>query len=99
MDSLPVLGRVAAVFAIYLVAAMALGVAMARAVRLQTGPARTLVFSLGTRNSFVVLPFALALPGSWDIAVIVIVLQSLVELWGMVAYLWVVPRLLPRADR
>jgi arsenite transporter len=72
---------------------------MARAVRLQTGPARTLVFSLGTRNSFVVLPFALALPGSWDIAVVVIVLQSVIELWGMVAYLWVVPRWLLRAER
>jgi arsenite transporter len=99
VDSLPVLGRVAAVFAIYLVAAAPLGVAIARAARLQTGPARTLVFSLGTRNSFVVLPFALALPRSWDIAVVVIVLQSLVELWGMVAYLWVVPRLLLRAER
>lgn len=99
IDSLPVLGRVAAVFAIYLVAAAPIGVAIARAARLQAGPARTLVFSLGTRNSFVVLPFALALPGSWDIAVVVIVLQSLVELWGMVAYLWVVPRLLPRANR
>ncbi|HXH24694.1 MAG TPA: alpha/beta fold hydrolase [Vicinamibacterales bacterium] len=74
------------------------GVVLARAVRLQTCAARTLVFSLGTRNSFVVLPFALALPGSWDIAVVVIVPQSLVELWGMVACLCVVPRLLLRAD-
>jgi arsenite transporter len=98
-DSLPVLGRVAAVFAIYLVAAAAIGVATARAVRLPTQPARTLVFSLGTRNSFVVLPFALALPRTWDIAVVVIVLQSLVELWGMVAYLWFVPRFLLATGR
>jgi hypothetical protein len=50
----------------------------------------------GTRNSFVVLPFALALPEAWEAAIVVIVLQSLVELWGMVAYLWAVPRILPR---
>lgn len=95
---LAVLGRVAAVFVLYLAGAMAIGAAVARAMGLPSAPARTLVFSLGTRNSFVVLPFALALSGPWEIAVVVIVLQSLVELWGMVAYLWIVPRLLP-ADR
>lgn len=55
VNSLPVLGRVTAVFGVSLVAAAALGVAIARAVHLESGPARTLVFSLGTRNSFVVL--------------------------------------------
>jgi ACR3 family arsenite efflux pump ArsB len=52
---------------------------------------RTLAFSLGTRNSFVVLPFALALPPGWEAAVL-IVLQSLVELLGMVLCLWALPR-------
>lgn len=93
--SLLALGRVAAVFALYLAAALGLGVAVARVAGLAPGPARTLVFSLGTRNSFVVLPFALALPDAWQVAAVVIVLQSLVELWGMVAYLRLVPRLLP----
>jgi ACR3 family arsenite efflux pump ArsB len=40
----------------------------------------------------VVLPIALALPPSWEAAVVVIVFQSLVELFGMIAYLWWVPR-------
>ncbi len=53
---------------------------------------RVLVFSLGTRNSFVVLPLAIALPSSFDLAVVAIVFQSLVELFGMVAYLWWVPK-------
>jgi ACR3 family arsenite transporter len=53
---------------------------------------RTLAFSLGTRNSFVVLPFALALPAGWETTVVVIVFQSLVELFGMVFYLWWLPR-------
>lgn len=52
---------------------------------------RTLAFSLGTRNSFVVLPFALALPSGWELAAVVIVVQSMVELFGMVAYLWWLP--------
>ena len=42
-------------------------------------------FSFGTRNSFVVLP--LALPVSLEMAVVVVVCQSLVELLGMIAYL------------
>jgi hypothetical protein len=53
---------------------------------------RTLAFSLGTRNAFVVLPFALALPAGWETTVVVIVFQSLVELFGMVFYLWWLPR-------
>jgi hypothetical protein len=85
-DSLPILGRVAAVFVVYLVAVAAIGASAGRAIGLPAGPARTLVFSLGTRNSFVVLPFALALPGSWDIAVVVIVMQSLVELLAMARF-------------
>lgn len=47
---------------------------------------------MGTRNSFVVLPLALLLPAGWEVAAVVIVVQSLVELFGMVAYVWVIPR-------
>jgi len=94
----PVLGRVTVVFVLYLVVAAVIGTIAARALRLPPTSGRTLVFSLGTRNSFLVLPFALALPGSWDIAIVVIVLQSLVELWGMVVYLWAVPRYLMPLD-
>lgn len=94
--ALPVLGRVALVFVLYLVGAALLALALARLLRLAPKPSRTLVFSLGSRNSFVVLPLALALPHGWETAVVVIVLQSLVELFGMAAYLWVVPRFLAR---
>lgn len=44
---------------------------------------RTLVCTLGTRNSFVVLPIALALPAGWELAAAVVVAQSIVELLGM----------------
>jgi len=93
-DALPVLGNVLGVFIGFLAVAGVIGVATARLFALPTAAARTLIFSLGTRNSFVVLPLALALTAQWQTAVVVIVFQSLVELFGMVVYLWVVPRLL-----
>ena len=52
---------------------------------------RTLAFSMGTRNSFVVLPIALALPTGWELTAVVIVFQSLIELLGMVFFLWWLP--------
>ena len=55
---------------------------------------RTLAFSMGTRNSFIVLPFALSLPAGWEIAAIVVVIQSLTELFGKVFCLWFVPNVL-----
>lgn len=94
--SLPVLGQVLLAFLLYLVGAATIGIFVARLFSLPVPQARTLVFSVATRNSFVVLPFALALPAIWDVVVIVIVFQSLVELFGMVGFLWLVPRkLLP----
>lgn len=92
LGALPLLGQLIGVFVAYLLLAAALGVALGRAFVLPVGATRTLIFSLGTRNSFVVLPLALALPSAWAAAVVVIVLQSLVELFAMVAYLWAVPR-------
>ncbi len=97
-SSLPVFGSVFVAFVLFLLGAAVLGVVISRVFSLGVPQARTLVFSLATRNSFVVLPFALALPAGWDIAVVVIVFQSLIELFGMVGFLWWVPRrLLPEA--
>ena len=99
LDAGAALGRLVLVYVAFLVVAGALGLALARLLGLESGSARALVFSMGTRNSFVVLPIALALPAGFEIAVVVVVLQSLVELFGMVAYLRVVPRLTPTSDR
>lgn len=86
--SLPVLGQVLPAFVLFLLGATLIGMLVARLLALPEPQTRTLVLSAATRNSFVVLPFALALPAAWDMAVIVIVFQSLVELFGMVAFLW-----------
>lgn len=83
-----------AVFLLYLLSAAAVGKLLSRSFGLKASPGRTLVFSLATRNSFVVLPLALALPDVWSAAVVVIIFQSLVELFGMVAYLQWMPKLI-----
>ncbi len=91
-----VLMQVLLIFVAYLVFAAFLGKTLGRVFRLPTPAARTLTFSFGTRNSFVMLPIALALPEAWQAAVVIIVFQSLVELFGMVAYLrWVPSKWIP----
>lgn len=88
----PVLWTVLPIFLAFLFAAALLAHGLAQWLRLPIEAGRTLAFSLGTRNSFVVLPFALALPAGWEVAVVVVVFQSVVELFGMVFYLWWLPR-------
>lgn len=88
------LGWAALVFALYLLLAAPLARLIAKLFGLAVEAGRTLAFNLGTRNSFVVLPLALALPAGWEAAVAVIVLQTIVELSGIVTYLWGVPRYL-----
>ncbi len=91
VEALSLLSKVVPVFVAFLVLAALLAKVLALALRLPNDQGRTLAFSLGTRNSFVVLPFALALPAGWEVAAVVIVVQSLIELFGMVGYLWWVP--------
>ncbi len=70
--------------------------------RLRFDAGRALAFSLGTRNSFVVLPFALALPVGWQSTVVVIVVQSLMERIGLMLCLRLLPHDLfpePAANR
>lgn len=84
------------VFAVYALLAAPLALAVSRGFRLGQDAGRTLAFSVGTRNSFVVLPLALALPSGWEAAAAVVVLQSFVELMAMIGYLrWVPDKLFP----
>lgn len=93
VGALPILSLVPGIFAAFLVAAILVGMLLTRMFKLPATSGHALIFSLGTRNSFVVLPLALALSAQWQAATVVIVLQSLVELFGMVVYLWLIPRL------
>lgn len=95
-DTLTSLGWAAVVFALYLIIAPLLARLIALVFQIKPEAGRTLAFNVSTRNSFVVLPLALALPAGWEAAAAVIVLQTLIELSGMVVYLWLIPtRLFP----
>ncbi|TDK23191.1 arsenic resistance protein [Luteimonas aestuarii] len=93
-DAVALLPLLVPAFAGYLLLSAVLARALARAFALPAPHGRTLAFSLGTRNSFVVLPLALALPAGWELAAAAIVTQTLVELLGMLAWLRWMPRLL-----
>jgi ACR3 family arsenite transporter len=82
---------------VFLVVVAFAGLGISRLFRLDTGLARAVVFTGATRNSLVVLPLALALPDRLAIAAAVVVTQTLVEVVGMVAYVRLVPRLVPEA--
>lgn len=94
VEAIDQLQRMVPVFVLFLIAAALIAKGIALQLRLPVEQGRTLAFSMVTRNSFVVLPLALLLPAGWEVAAVVIVVQSLVELFGMVAYVWVIPRLL-----
>ncbi|WP_206612569.1 arsenic resistance protein [Marinomonas hwangdonensis] len=98
MDSLPLLPSVLMIFCAFLLIAGVLSVLLANAFSLPTYQGRVLAFSLGSRNSFVILPLALSLPSSLELTVVVIVFQSLIELFGMAIYLWWVPKKLHRTN-
>lgn len=78
-------------WSVSLLAAALIARLLTRMLRLPMNSGRTLALNFGTRNSFVVLPFALALPAGWEMTAVIIVFQSLVELFGMVFYLWWLP--------
>jgi ACR3 family arsenite efflux pump ArsB len=92
LASLPILAHVFWLYVGFLFGAALLAKALSQMFKLPVAVGRTLAFSLGTRNSFVVLPLAVALPAGWEAAAVVVVFQSLVELFGMVFYLWWIPR-------
>lgn len=93
-DSLGVFPLVITAAVVFIAVALVLARLIASTSGLPAAQGRTLAFSFTTRNSFVVLPFALSLPSGWELVSIVIVMQSLVELLGMVFCIWFVPKYL-----
>ena len=92
LDSLALLPNLSLVFILFLLIVALMARVLSRLFHLSSAQGRVLAFSFGTRNSFVMLPLALALPANYELAVVVIVFQSLVELIGMMVFLWWVPK-------
>ena len=74
---------------------VAVGMLVGRVAGLDVPGRRAVVFSGATRNSLVVLPLVLALPAAFDLAPLVVVTQTLVELVAMVVFVRLVPRVAP----
>lgn len=103
-STVPVLGaavpQVLSALPIYLAfggIAPLIGWAVAKAFGLAAPVGRAVAFSAATRNSLVVLPLALAVPGAAPILPAIIVAQTLVELAFQLVYIRLIPRLGARA--
>ena len=83
----------------FLLVMIPLGLLAAKPAGLDVAATRAVVFSGATRNSLVVLPLALALPGPLALAALVVVTQTLVELIGMVLYVRFLPLIIPTESR
>ncbi|WBU64716.1 arsenic resistance protein [Paracoccus aerodenitrificans] len=97
--TVPVLGaaspRAMSALPIYIafaVIAPFIGWGIARAFGLQPAAGRAVSFSTATRNSLVVLPLALAVPGAIPVLPAAIVTQTLVELVAELIYIRILPR-------
>lgn len=80
-------------YVVFAVVAPLLGWLAARLFRLEAPAGRAVAFSASTRNSLVVLPLALAVPGAIPVLPAVIVTQTLVELVAELVYIRLLPRL------
>lgn len=83
------------VFILFAAVMVPVGMLAGRVAGLDVPGRRAIVFSGATRNSLVVLPLVLALPAAFDLAPLVVVTQTLVELVAMVAFVLLVPKVVP----
>lgn len=85
--------RVLPVYVAFAVLAPAVAWCVAQLFKLPAPAARAVAFSGSTRNSLVVLPLALAVPGAMPVLPTVIVAQTLVELVSELVYIQLMPKL------
>lgn len=85
--------RVIPIYLAFSLAAPMLGWYTARAFGLEAPAGRSIAFSSATRNSLVILPLALAVPGAIPILPAVIVTQTLVELLSELVYVRLLAKL------
>ena len=85
--------QVLPVYVAFAVLAPAVAWCVAQLFKLPAPAARAVAFSGSTRNSLVVLPLALAVPGAMPVLPAVIVAQTLVELVSELVYIQLMPKL------
>lgn len=92
IGSVDLLANLLLIFVLFLVISAGIAKFLSRLFQLSPSQGRVLGFSFGTRNSFVMLPLAMALPAGYELTAVVIVFQSLIELIGMMVFLWWLPK-------
>ena len=85
--------QLAPVYLAFAILAPLAGWLVARVFRLDAGAGRAVAFSCATRNSLVILPLALSIPGSIPLLPAIIVTQTMVELLACLFYIRWAPRL------
>ena len=85
--------RLAPLYVVFAVAAPILGWMVARIFSLEVAAGRAVAFSAGTRNSLVILPLALAVPGAIPVLPAIIITQTIVELISELIYIRLIPKL------
>ncbi|MEL1265731.1 arsenic resistance protein [Pseudoxanthomonas putridarboris] len=80
----------------FAIVAPMLGLLVGRTFALGVPAKRAVAFSSATRNSLVILPLALSVPGALPVVPAVIVTQTLVELVAMLVYIPLLPRIATR---
>lgn len=88
--------RVVPIYIAFAVLAPFIGWQMGRLFRLDAPAGRAIAFSAGTRNSLVVLPLALAVPGAIPVLPAIIVTQTLIELVSELIFVRFLPKLTNR---
>lgn len=82
------------VYVLFAAVMVPVGMLASRVAGLDVPGRRAVIFSGVTRNSLVVLPLVLALPATFEIAPLVVVTQTLVELVAMIIFIRLIPRVL-----
>lgn len=80
-------------YIVFAITAPLIGWTVARMARLEAPACRAVAFSSATRNSLVILPLALAIPGAIPVLPAIIVMQTIVELMASLVYMRLFPTL------
>ncbi|MFZ5692835.1 MAG: arsenic resistance protein [Pseudomonadota bacterium] len=84
------------IYIAFAVLAPLVGLAVGRLFRLPAAGSRAVAFSAATRNSLVILPLGLAVPGAVPVLPAIIVTQTLVELLSELVYIRALPKIVDR---
>lgn len=88
--------QVIPIYIAFAILAPVVGWIIGRLFQLNVPANRALMFSSSTRNSLVILPLALAIPGYNSVIPVIIITQTLIELISQLVYIKIIPKLITK---